>query len=111
MHLPLTHVVHLLPCCCRPEGDTRSGGTINISSISSGKCAATLGGQGSGLRTLPLPLPLPLAPTLTPSRCVAKLAAGDAMPQLHDVTSIFYNEERDELYVGTKSGMLYLWSL
>ena len=63
------------------------------------------------MRTLPLPLPLPLAPTLTPSRCVAKLAAGDAMPQLHDVTSIFYNEERDELYVGTKSGMLYLWSL
>ena len=42
---------------------------------------------------------------------MTKLAAGDAMPQLHDVTSIFYNEERDELYVGTKSGMLYLWSL
>ena len=58
----------------------QSGGTINVSSILSGKC-------------------------------VAKLAAGDALPQLHDVTSIFYNEERDELYVGTKSGMLYLWSL
>ncbi len=42
---------------------------------------------------------------------MAKLAAGDAMAQLHDVTSIFYNEERDELYVGTKTGMLYLWSL
>ena len=41
---------------------------------------------------------------------MAKLAAGDAMPQLHDVTSIFYNEERDELYVGTKTGHLFLWT-
>ena len=49
VHLPLTYVVHLLPCRCRPEGDTRSGGTINISSISSGKCAATLGLGGEGL--------------------------------------------------------------
>ena len=44
-------------------------------------------------------------------KCIAKLAGGEPLPHLQDVTSIFYNEERDELYVGTKSGMLYLWSL
>ena len=71
---------YILSYCRRPESDGKPGGTINVSSIMSGKC-------------------------------IAKLAAGEALPQLHDVTSIFYNEERDELYVGTKTGMLYLWSL
>ena len=70
---------YIISYCRRPEGDCRQGGTINVSSIMTGKC-------------------------------IAKLAAGEAMPQLADVTSIFYNEERDELYIGTKTGHLFLWT-
>ena len=70
---------YIISYCRRPEGDSRQGGTINVSSIMSG-------------------------------RCIAKLAAGESMPQLSDVTSIFYNEERDELYIGTKTGHLFMWT-
>ena len=41
-------------------------------------------------------------------RCVAKIASdGD---ELHDVTSLYFSEERNELYVGNKQGMLHVWS-
>ena len=43
-------------------------------------------------------------------KCIAKLAGGEPLPQLQDVTSIFYSEEACTLYVGTKQGYLYLWS-
>ena len=81
----------------------QSGGTINVSSILSGKRVAKLE-LGVGVRVRvglrlrlglglanphpnPSPPTLPLTPKLT--RCIAKLAAGDALPQLHDVTSAF----------------------
>ena len=42
--------------------------------------------------------------------CVAKIADGAALKSLQDVTSIYFNEETDELYVGTRQGILHVWS-
>mmetsp|Transcript_71884 Transcript_71884/g.119662 ORF Transcript_71884/g.119662 Transcript_71884/m.119662 type:complete len:439 (-) Transcript_71884:187-1503(-) len=42
--------------------------------------------------------------------CVAKIAEGEPTNALQDVTSIYFNEERCELYVGNRHGMLYVWS-
>ena len=43
-------------------------------------------------------------------RCVAKIPADGAHEALQDVTSIFFNEERNELYVGNRSGVLFVWA-
>jgi hypothetical protein len=66
---------------CRAKGDggTVAAGTINVSSILTGKC-------------------------------VAKIADGAPLGALQDVTSLYFNEERNELYVGNRSGMLHVWS-
>jgi len=43
-------------------------------------------------------------------KCVARLADGAPLPELQDVTSLFYNEERHELYIGNKQGILTVWA-
>ena len=45
-------------------------------------------------------------------RCVAKITGDTAKGKnaLHDVTSIFYNEDRNELYVGNRQGMLSIFA-
>ena len=35
---------------------------------------------------------------------------GAPLPELQDVTSLFYNEERHELYIGNKQGILTVWA-
>ena len=36
--------------------------------------------------------------------------SSDASSPPQDVTSIFFNEERGELYVGSKQGVLFVWA-
>lgn len=50
-------------------------------------------------------------------RCVAKIPADSAdstgegvREALQEVTSIFLNEERNELYVGNRTGLLYVFA-
>ena len=43
-------------------------------------------------------------------KCIARLADGAPLPELQDVTSLFYNEERHELYIGNKQGILTVWA-
>ena len=59
----------------RPEGDERKGGTINISSLLTGKC-------------------------------VGKVAQGEPLHELQDVTTLYYNEQRNALYLGDRNGIL-----
>ena len=47
-------------------------------------------------------------------KCLAKINARDddhdTQFALQDVTALYYNEERNEIYTGTKSGHLHVWS-
>ena len=48
---------------------------------------------------------------ITSGKCVAKIAGGEAMKELQDVTALSYNEALCELYIGASSGMMYTFSL
>ena len=45
-------------------------------------------------------------------RCIAKIPgfSKHEARALQDVTSIYFNEERNELYVGNRTGVLYVWA-
>ena len=50
-------------------------------------------------------------------KCLAKISTKDGEPgseptrkALEDVTALYYNEERNEIYTGTKTGHLHVWS-
>ena len=66
---------YIISYCKRPEGDERKGGTINISSLLTGKC-------------------------------VGKVAQGEPLHELQDVTTLYYNEQRNALYLGDRNGIL-----
>ncbi len=44
-------------------------------------------------------------------KCVAKVAGGANLPELHEVTALAYNEERCELYVGQRDGVMSRFTL
>ena len=71
---------------CRPKGSTDFGssanatpgcGTINVSSITTGKCVAKIPCSGEA-----------------------------ALPE---VTALYFSEERNELYVGDRQGLLHVY--
>nr|CAB3464905.1 unnamed protein product [Digitaria exilis] len=69
-------------------------GSINISSILTGKCLAKING-GSG------------------NSCKPKKAwkfQNTVSEALEDITALYYDEERDEIYTGNRHGLVHVWS-
>ena len=98
------------------DRDPALGGSIHVSHILSGRCVAKIEratDMEAGLQACApgllcvmlrgqrerLPSWRPSAHGADPKRACAQ-----------DVTSIFFNEERGELYVGNKYGVLYVYS-
>ncbi|PNT69690.1 hypothetical protein BRADI_3g60060v3 [Brachypodium distachyon] len=75
-------------------------GSINMSSIFTGKCVTKIS---------------PLDPTLTvaprrrgdSSRSTITSTVSDA---LEDITALFYDEDRNEIYTGNSKGLVHVWS-
>jgi len=83
------------------EGEEAApAGSINMSNIFTGKCVAKISA---------------LDPTLTvaprrrgdSSRSVVRSTVADA---LEDVTALFYDEDRNEIYTGNTKGLVHVWS-
>lgn len=78
---------------CKPASTDASGrGAVHISHILSGKCVARLS-----------------------KSTLAESSAGDGDDEplrdmLGDVTAIHFSEERNELNVGSRQGVLHVWS-
>ena len=70
---------------------TRYQGSINVSSILTGQCLAKV---------------LDKTPPLPRAERKKKKKKKNA---LEDVTALFYNEERNEIYTGNKSGLIHIW--
>ncbi|KAL6633420.1 hypothetical protein ACP70R_026091 [Stipagrostis hirtigluma subsp. patula] len=84
-------------------GEAREGspmGSINMSNIFTGKCVAKIS---------------PSDPTLTvaprkrgdSSRSTVHSTVPDA---LEDITALFYDEDRNEIYTGNSKGLVHVWS-
>lgn len=72
--------------------DGAAAGSINISNILTGKCLAKIqAGDSSN--------------TIGSSRLHSTLTEA-----LDDITALYYDEERSEIYTGNKHGMLHVWS-
>ncbi|ONK61734.1 uncharacterized protein A4U43_C08F33020 [Asparagus officinalis] len=79
---------------CKADSDDSNGtaGSINISNILTGKCLAKI-----------------QASNLSKTACNSKV--GSSLTEaLDDITALYYDEERCEIYTGNKHGIIHVWS-
>ena len=69
-----------------------AAGSINISNILTGKCLAKINASNGS----------PKVDSLQKRSTVAEA--------LEDITALFYDEERNEIYTGTRQGLIHVWS-
>ena len=43
-------------------------------------------------------------------KCVSKLTGVDSRDGFGDVTALHFSEDRNELYIGNRQGVLHVWS-
>ncbi|KAF8690047.1 hypothetical protein HU200_017170 [Digitaria exilis] len=87
-------------CIDTEAGEASSMGSINMSNIFTGKCVAKIS---------------PSDPTLTvaprtrgdKSRSTIRSTVSEA---LEDITALFYDEDRNEIYTGNSKGLVHVWS-
>jgi len=87
-------------CVDSESGEVSPMGSINMSNIFTGKCVAKIS---------------PSDPTLT----IASRKRGDksrstihstVSEALEDITALFYDEDRNEIYTGNSKGLVHVWS-
>nr|CAD1826058.1 unnamed protein product [Ananas comosus var. bracteatus] len=86
---------------CKAESEDEREGSINMSHILSGKCVAKICPRDPSLQIAPLNQG-------NPGRSTIRSTIREA---LEDVTVVFYNEDRNEIYTGNKKGLIHVWSL
>ncbi|GLJ54580.1 hypothetical protein SUGI_1172420 [Cryptomeria japonica] len=75
--------------------DDKKSCSINISNILTGNCCATIGGSD---------------PDVGISRPNLSVIQNTFQDTLEDITALFYDEDRNEIYTGNSRGLLHLWS-
>jgi hypothetical protein len=78
-------------------------GSINISNILTGKCLAKIT-PSSGP---------PKDDESSSSNCMGKNSKqrrNAVAEALEDITALFYDEERNEIYTGNRHGLVHVWS-
>ncbi|RRT74861.1 hypothetical protein GW17_00026519 [Ensete ventricosum] len=85
---------------CGDEGEVSAVGSINMSNILTGKCIAKISASDPALQISPR------------QRCVTGRSSirSTVREALEDVTALFYDEERNEIYTGNKQGLIHVWS-
>jgi hypothetical protein len=75
-------------------------GSINMSEIMTGKCIAKVAANDPALG---------IAPRRT--GCTKRSRVWSTVSEaLEDVTALFYDEDRNEIYTGNKQGLVHVWS-
>ncbi|XP_022761334.1 uncharacterized protein LOC111307583 isoform X2 [Durio zibethinus] len=81
---------------CKAESDDQwmegNAGSINISNILTGKCVAKINASNG-------------SPKVDSSQMRSTVAEA-----LEDITALFYDEERNEIYTGNRQGLIHVWS-
>ncbi|XP_018677502.1 uncharacterized protein LOC103974900 isoform X1 [Musa acuminata AAA Group] len=85
---------------CGDEGEVSAVGSINMSNILTGKCIAKISASDPALQISPR------------RRCETGRSSirSTVREALEDVTALFYDEERNEIYTGNKQGLIHVWS-
>lgn len=77
-----------------------AAGSINISNILTGKCLAKIKASNGHLKEEDCSSGLGNSKR-------SKSAVAEA---LEDITALFYDEDRNEVYTGNRHGLLHVWS-
>ncbi|XP_072977566.1 uncharacterized protein [Typha angustifolia] len=85
---------------CEDHGEVPAVGSINMSNILSGKCIAKICPRDPALQIAP-------RKRGGSSRSIIRSTIQEA---LEDVTALFYDEDRNEIYTGNKQGLIHVWS-
>jgi len=91
---------------CKSEAVAEDGtvvpvGSINMSEIMTGKCIAKITANDPALS----------APPRRNGRSKRRSSVWSTVPEaLEDVTALFYDEDRNEIYTGNSHGLVHVWS-
>lgn len=82
-----------------------AAGSINISNILTGKCLAKINATSGS----------PKFGESSSSACSSKQqdlsrVRSTVAEALEDITALFYDEERNEIYTGNRHGLVHVWS-
>ncbi|XP_058079986.1 uncharacterized protein LOC131228162 isoform X2 [Magnolia sinica] len=80
------------------DGEAGAVGSINMSNILTGKCIAKISSSDPNLQ---------ISPRGRTGRSWIRSTVQEA---LEDVTALFYDEDRNEIYTGNKQGLIHVWS-
>lgn len=75
-------------------------GSINMSEIMTGKCIAKITANDPALSVAPH----------RNDRSKRSLGWSTVPEALEDVTALFYDEDRNEIYTGNSHGLVHVWS-
>ncbi|XP_072989523.1 uncharacterized protein [Typha latifolia] len=82
------------------EGEVSTVGSINMSNILTGKCIAKISANDPALQICP-------HRSGESSHSSIRSTVQEA---LEDVTALFYDEDKNEIYTGNKHGLIHVWS-
>ncbi|KAG0451732.1 hypothetical protein HPP92_026091 [Vanilla planifolia] len=85
---------------CEEEGEALAVGSINMSNILTGKCIAKISANDPSIQISP-------RRRGDAGRSAIRSTVREA---LEDVTALFYDEDRNEIYTGNKQGLIHVWS-
>ncbi|KAG5135134.1 hypothetical protein AAZX31_09G248700 [Glycine max] len=94
---------------CKADSDDQwiegTAGSINVSNILTGKCVAKITAISSSAK----------ADECRSSGCSCKkshscLMRSPVAEALEDITALFYDEDRNEIYTGNRHGLVHVWS-
>ncbi|XP_052173884.1 uncharacterized protein LOC127789133 isoform X2 [Diospyros lotus] len=95
---------------CKADSDDHwskgNAGSINISNIMTGKCLAKINAANSSLQ-LDGGNSSSSSRSKKPHRHQMRNTVAEA---LEDITALFYDEERNEIYTGNRHGLVHVWS-
>ena len=89
-----------------------NAGSINVSNILTGKCLAKIRASNS----FPIENECSCGDDCSGSRCNSKKRKHSSKIRstvaeaLEDITALFYDEERNEIYTGNRHGLVHVWS-
>lgn len=81
-----------------------AAGSINISNILTGKCLAKINATNGS------PKDEDCSSSTGNSKQSCSLMKSTAAEALEDITALFYDEERNEIYTGNRHGLVHVWS-
>eukprot|EP00258_Populus_trichocarpa_P023685 XP_024439704.1 uncharacterized protein LOC18109037 isoform X2 [Populus trichocarpa] len=105
-NIHITSDQDLIISYCKADSDdplSEGNGSINISNILTGKCLAKIKAGNS------FPNENECSQSSKKHMC-ASTVRSTAAEALEDITALFYDEERNEIYTGNRLGLVHVWS-